>query len=257
MLPNLARRPFVNRRPVQRTALLLWLVGGVLAAGNGLLYWGHISGAGRRHHELEEIASQMAAERQQLEAHRAALGAVDLAWQNDQVRLLNGKIAERTFSWSTLFDRLAEVLPRQVRLVRLQPRVAEGDATGRGGPSVYGESVELAMSGAAQSGEALYAFVDALFTHAAFGRPQLAGERHDEEVEFGLTVNYVPGSGETPAEAAASEETAKVAAAGEAPAAPEDGGEQVAAPADDGEGPAAAPDDGQQAAAAPPARRGR
>ncbi len=192
-LPNLASRPFVNRRPVRRLALLLWLVGGLAFVANGFLYWRHLTGAGRRQDELVEIAAEAERERATLADREAALAQLDLDWQNDQVRFLNYKIAERAFPWSELFDQLTQVLPRGVRLARLQPSVARAETSRREAPTSYGEAVGLAMSGGAESGEALYAFLDALFEHPAFDRPSLARESRGEgEVEFTLTVTYLP-----------------------------------------------------------------
>ncbi len=147
---------------MQRLALLLWLVGAVALLANVVLYWRYVTGAGRRQGELAQIAGDAERERRALEAQREALSAIDLEWQNDQVRFLNGKIAQRTFPWSELFDQLADVLPRGVRLSRLQPNVAETEALGSRALESYGETVALAMNGGAESGEQLYAFLDAL-----------------------------------------------------------------------------------------------
>lgn len=218
-LPNLASRPFVNRRPAQRLALLLWLVGGAACVANGWLYWRYATGAGRRQHELGEIAAQTERERAALTAAEQALADFDLDWQRDQVHFLNYKIAERTFSWSALFDQLAEVLPRGVRLARLQPSVAR-DGPGRRAEATYGDRVALAMNGGAESGEALYAFVDELYGHRAFAEPSLAREsREAQGVEFSLTVTYLPGRAAPAAEAPSAEEPpAEPAVVAEVPA---------------------------------------
>src|SRR6185295_8868399 len=39
---NLARRPFLNSRPVVRIALLLWVLGFLLLLGNVSLFWGYL-----------------------------------------------------------------------------------------------------------------------------------------------------------------------------------------------------------------------
>ena len=44
---NLARRPFINRRPIVRFAALLWLAGILLLAWNVRLYRGHWQGTAR------------------------------------------------------------------------------------------------------------------------------------------------------------------------------------------------------------------
>lgn len=222
-LPNLASRPFINRRPVQRLALLLWLVGGASLVANALLYWRYATGAGRRHEELTQIATDTGRERAALAEREEALGGIDLEWQAEQVRFLDYKIAERTFSWSELFDQLADVLPRGVRLFRLQPSVAKAETSRRRPEATYGERVGLALNGAAESGEDVYALVDALFGHQAFTQPSLSREtRGDEEVEFNLTVTYLPGA------ARSAEGAATAAVAGVEPALPAEPGAEVA-----------------------------
>ena len=52
---------------------------------------------------------------------------------NEQVEFLNERIAERTFPWSLLFERLGEILPLGVRLKSLNPSVRAGP--GGGDPS--------------------------------------------------------------------------------------------------------------------------
>jgi Tfp pilus assembly protein PilN len=222
-LPNLASRPFINRRPVQRLALLLWLAGGASLVANALLYWRYVTGAGRRHEELTQIAADAERERAALTEQQEALSGIDLEWQSEQVRFLDYKIAERTFSWSELFDQLADVLPRGVRLSRLQPSVAQAETSRRRLQATYGESVGLAMNGAAESGEDVYAFVDALFGHQAFAQPSLSREtRGDEEVEFNLTVTYLPGA------VRSTESLATAAAGGVEPALPAEPGAELA-----------------------------
>lgn len=194
--PNLAARPFVNRRPVRRATLLLWISGGLLLFGNLALYWNHFTGFSDRRQRLVDLQQKIESASAEIDELEAELRGLDLAAQNRQVGFLNAKIAERTFPWSELFDRLGEVLPRQVRLYRLTPRVVRdsggsglrADRPGRG-------EVLLNLDGAAETDDALLAFVDALFAHEAFGSPDLGREARKEKrgvVEFSLSVSYLP-----------------------------------------------------------------
>jgi hypothetical protein len=54
------------------------------------------------------------------------------------------------------------------------------------------QRVGLEMNGVARDSDALYGFVDALFAHPAFERPDLQRESHREEVEFTLSAIYLP-----------------------------------------------------------------
>lgn len=200
---NLARRPFLNTRPVNRVSLGLWILGGLLLLGNVTLFWSYLSGSTEKRADLARMREQVEHERQNVGKLEAQLAGLDLGQQNEQVEYLNRKIAERTFSWSLLFDRLAEVLPDDVRLMQLQPAPIGGDersgvrAGRRRGEPLSSDRVPLIIQGEARNDEALLQFVDNLFAHRAFDNPDLAQESRDEEnqnrVRFDLRVTYLPG----------------------------------------------------------------
>jgi Tfp pilus assembly protein PilN len=221
---NLARRPFVNARPVTRVALLLWVLGGLLLLGNVTLFWSYLSGSTEKREELARMREEVERERQAVDRLQARIAGIDLARQNEQVEFLNRKIAERTFSWSLLFDRLTQVLPNDVRLIQLHPTPIAAERPGeqptRGQPR-SSDQVLLSIQGEAKSDEALLQFVDRLFAHPAFKDPDLARETRDEEdqdrLSFELRVTYLPG--ETPQEVIVEE--APVIEEGTPPPAPE------------------------------------
>lgn len=208
-LPNLAARPFVNRRPLHRVAIAAWILGGLLAVFDAGVFWRYASGEGRRQQRTGELEESLAAERARIDAAVDVLAAIDLEWQSEQVRFVNLKADQQSFSWSRLFDQLAEVLPDGVRLARLNPGSRRVDArrlTLEGDGSALPRRVTLTMGGAARDSEALYEFVDALFAHPAFERPDLENEREREEVEFSLSAVYLPGAAPAAGERAPGEE---------------------------------------------------
>jgi Tfp pilus assembly protein PilN len=217
--PNLARRPFANTRPVNRLGIALWVVGALLLAGNVAVYYSYFAGSGDRRADLARLEEQVTLQQRRGAEAETALAGIDLEQQNEQVEFLNRKIAERAFSWSLLFDRLAEVLPSQVRLTSLRPHgVVSGDeGRRRVARRVVVEEgrVALEMAGEAQSGEALLRFVDNLFAHAAFEDPDLAQENVDagDLIEFTLRTQYLPEVAESAAATAAAEPRAAAAAA--------------------------------------------
>lgn len=197
--PNLARRRFANTRPVGRTALALWLVGGVLLAGNVAVYYSYYADSADMRAELAGLERQAARELTTAQSMESALAGLDLEAQNEQVEFLNRKIAERAFSWSLLFDRLAEVLPDDVRLTALRPQGVVSDEDNRGSVRrarqvvVEEGRVNLEIVGEAKSGEALLAFVDNLFAHPVFDDPDLSREALDGGgINFHLVVEYLP-----------------------------------------------------------------
>lgn len=207
---NLSRRPFVNSRPVVRAALLLWLVGTLLLLGNVFLFWSFLSGSTQTRADLDEMEQKVEREQKAVADLEARLAQLDLGQQNEQVAFLNRKIAERTFSWSLLFDRLSEVLPDNVRLIQLQPAAIAGDdrpgsrpapsTTLRGRrPTGSSDRVPLFIQAESKSDEALSEFVDNLFAHPAFDDPDVSRETRDEDndnrLRFDLRVTYIPAAG--------------------------------------------------------------
>jgi Tfp pilus assembly protein PilN len=194
--PNLARRPFLNARPVVRVAALLWLLGGLLLLGNVLVFRKYLS-------DSEDIRGKLAAGRAEIDRQRAdvarleqELAGFDLEGMNEQVEFLNRRIDQRTFSWSLLLDRLAETMPDDIRLSRLQPPTqARGSDVRRSRSEAdEEEGVPLAVTGDARDEEALLVLMDNLFAHPSFANPDLTRERRaDGLTRFDLTVVYRPG----------------------------------------------------------------
>ena len=120
---NLARRPFVNRRPIVRFAVLLWLAGALLLAWNVRLYSGHWQGTAENRALLNKAQQELAAAQQNRDRMAQRLNAIDLGEQNRRASFLNSLIAYRTFPWSPLFDDLEEVLPAEVKLFNVSPVV--------------------------------------------------------------------------------------------------------------------------------------
>lgn len=221
---NLAARPFVNERPVRRAALLLLVGGLLLAAANGWIYTRYVLQRTASAGELERVEAAIESEERQVARLAAELAAADLTQQNRLVEFLNQRIAERTFGWSVLFDRLEDLLPRDVRLVSLTPREAEGSqreraraGEGTGGAATAEQRFDLALVGVAREPEAVLELIDAMFADAAFRDPDLHQESFRAgEVQFTLDVVYLPAVAEALADGAA---TAGATAAPAPPAA--------------------------------------
>jgi Tfp pilus assembly protein PilN len=121
-----------------------------------------------------------------------------LSKQNRQVEFLNSQIAKRTFSWSRLIDRLAEVLPNTVQLRRVTPVVNDPDDARRARRDFDGQqTVSVELVGVTSSNEAILEFVDALFEHPSFVSPDLSSESRRQEGldQFSLRVIYLPEAG--------------------------------------------------------------
>lgn len=239
---NLARNPFLNPRPVKRLALLLWAAGLIFAALNVRLYWSHFTGSSETREQQQALAASIEAEEARVRELRTQLAGYDLEWQNDQSAFLNSKIAERSFSWSQLFDLLGEVLPANVRVSSLSPEFSGGGRRGRSQPT--GSEIEFGIRGIAKDSPVLLEFIDALFEHPSFRDPDLTNESLNDQgmIDFNLSVIYEASPAAPPEEvlaesaeegtAEAAEPPAELATATEAPAA-EPAGETEATPAAD------------------------
>lgn len=228
---NLSRRPFVNSRPVVRTAFALWLLGLLLLLGNVYLFWNYRTGSADKRAEIEQREEQSETEKERVRTLETRLATMDLEQQNAKIDFLNRKIDERTFSWSLLFDRLAAVMPNDVRLKRLTPitssqleerlRVQGASAQRR----VAQGQVLLTITAEAKSDEAVFQFVDNLFrAEQSFRDANWSRRILDEEsniVEYEITVAYLPQGAASPGPAGETpvvvEEEAPAAGAAPAP----------------------------------------
>jgi hypothetical protein len=200
---NLAGRPFGNSRPVVRISLLLWLLGVALLLGNVFLFRSYLSDSADKRARIARGEEQIAKEQKDVQSLQGRLNGYDLVQLNDQIDFLNTQIDARTFSWSLLLDRIAEVQPNDVRLTRLVPltgsktrKEVQGGRNARKGELREGE-VGLSISGVARSDEAPLQLVNHLFAHPAFGDPHLTQEQRADDgsnvVKFELTAIYRPG----------------------------------------------------------------
>jgi Tfp pilus assembly protein PilN len=201
---NLARRPFLNSRPVVRVALLLWLLGLALLLVDLWQFLGYRARSADKRAQIARSEADIERQRAYMARLQKTLDGFDLNAQNQKVDFLNKQIAERTFSWSQLLDRIAERLPNDVRLNRLAPLTGEkaerqlqrtGGASARRPAGASGDLVPLLITGETRSDEALLSFVDSLFK-PPFTDANLAREEREEDgktLKFEISVQYRPG----------------------------------------------------------------
>jgi Tfp pilus assembly protein PilN len=214
---NLAHRPFVNTRPVERVAAILWVLGVVLLAWNLKLFMGYLGSSQATRGKLATLERDIAGEQSANAELQGQVAKLGLEQENREVTFLNRKIEERTFSWSLLFDRLAEVLPDRVRLLRLTPSNVVQREIGLGPRASARElnppPVVLTLHCEAKDDEALLRFVDNLFAYPAFSEPNLENEEREDSglLRFDLTVQYQPNAPTNPTSPAARSRTTRPA----------------------------------------------
>lgn len=193
---NLAANPFVNRRPVTRVTLALAIVAAGFLIADGVLFWRYVRGREDQRELLRHVEGEIVSVRREVTRLERELDGVDLDQDNRRAEFLNRKITERTFGWGLLFDRLAAILPGDVRLVALTPRTLDDRRSprrGRNAAAAVEELVRLEIQGTARRDEAILELVDALFTDPAFTAPNLSREALEQgQTRFSLTVVYRP-----------------------------------------------------------------
>jgi hypothetical protein len=197
LLVNLAGSPFVNRRPVQRFAMAAWALGVLLAGVNVFLWLQYRHDSTALRDRLADTRTAIDAKSQHLVAMNEELQGLGLAGQNAQVEFLNRRIAERTFPWSLLFERIGATLPDGVRILGVNPVFRERAEDRRRPPQVVvapeDELVDFTFQGMARSDQDLYRLVDAFFSSPVFEAPRLHQETSTGgEVQFTVDVRYRP-----------------------------------------------------------------
>jgi len=202
---NLARDPFLNTRLVVRFRQLAWLVGAALLGLNVVLFMQNRRDSTDLREQIRSVRAKIEDEDGEIDRLRATLRRLRPEDQAAQVLFLNQKIRQRTFPWGELFDHIGEVLPRNVRLTSLDPRVASERGVRSRTPVVESQGVELAVDGVAANDQQLYSLLDAFFEHSAFAEPRLAYENRNDNgsVSFSLRVGYLPSAGSTATEGSA------------------------------------------------------
>jgi Tfp pilus assembly protein PilN len=198
---NLARRPFLNSRPVVRASVLLWLLGVLLLLGNVSLFWTYRQRSATKREQITRGEAEIAGQQSASSKLQSQLDSFELETQNRRIDFLNKQIEERTFSWSELLDRVADRLPHDVRLNRLAP------LTGQKAEKEFQRShvarhasrasdqVSLLITGEARNDTELLTFVQSLF-RAPFAEPDLTREERLEDgktLKFEISVQYRPG----------------------------------------------------------------
>ena len=184
IVPNLASRPYLNTRPVWVVTAVAAFMVLIFAVVNTHVWL-------KSSHSLEEqilTYDQLEEEYRRLTAE-VSEQAEDLnrvPWKSlaARVNAVNAVIREHEFSWIGLLDDIERVLPYEVRLTKISPRVDV-------------DSVNLSLVAIGRTRDALLDFFDALIQDPSFSEPTPSSEITPEESGFGyvfnLTVVHHPG----------------------------------------------------------------
>ncbi len=189
IVANLASKPRSNTRPVWVLTWAAVLIGLVLTAVNIRLFLSSNQTLDEQIVRRDMLQLQRDALAGEFSGHAAVLEQVP--WQNlgARIQLVNEVLAEHRFSWSDLLDRLAEVLPWQVRVVTVSPLLGD-------------EGVTLVLEAVSKDRDGFLELLDRMVTDPYFDDPRPSRETWPEggqssEYLFSMRVLYLPeGEGE-------------------------------------------------------------
>ena len=122
---NLATRPFYNERLV-RVLLIAALASAVAWTAVNVTTVVSLSQQGAMLSERVRSEGRAAtAARAEAQKLRGSLNAADIATASRAATEANQLIAQRTFSWTMLFNRVEATLPADVRLTHVEPQTAD------------------------------------------------------------------------------------------------------------------------------------
>ena len=180
---NLATRPFRNN-------VVWWTAFSLCFAFLSAASWYNAYLFQSTGDEIEALTERLRTRQGEFEAlsretqrMTAEISKVDLASLNDQTAFANGIILSRLFSWTSLFDRLEEIIPETIRLRSVRPSISR-------------EGIEVGVDGLAREYGAIIRFEEALLDskYFTFVYPLQETSRASEgEIQFNLAFGYVPG----------------------------------------------------------------
>ena len=184
-LPNRASRPLLDERPVWLATAAALLIGLVLLGLNLHLYFSASQTTGRLEARKKALETERDALVERIEKEKVVLDTVRWKKLTRRVDRVNLALAEHRFSWIGLLHDVGEVLPWQVRLVKIAPRASEN-------------GLALQLVGEAQTSEAIIDLLQNLIDSPHFENPLPRSEESPEGGKatvygFKIDVQYLPG----------------------------------------------------------------
>ncbi|MGD8440046.1 MAG: hypothetical protein PVG53_05895 [Holophagae bacterium] len=181
--PNLASKPHLNTRPVRIVTVVAGVLAVVFAAVNVVVWLDSNRSLKEQLVHLDQLETEH--ERLAAEVAEQAAALDRVPWRSLTARIngVNSVIREHRFSWLSLLDDIERVLPYEVRLTRISPRVGV-------------DSVTLSLEAVGKTRDALLDLLDRMIADPSFSEPTPQSEISPEESGFGyvltLTVQHHP-----------------------------------------------------------------
>jgi Tfp pilus assembly protein PilN len=179
---NLARRPFVDTRPANLTALvLLVLVLGVSFVAVRTVFR-YLDDSRRTRDAIAQLKSEIARLEDERARAEASLSRIDVGALAADVDEANAIALRRAFSWTRFLTRLEKTLPSDVRIgsISLQKGATPAGGAGRARPG-SGESMTVGLVLISRDPNGLPKTIRAFDASPWFERPAPASEDRGEK----------------------------------------------------------------------------
>jgi hypothetical protein len=182
--PNLASRPHLNTRPVWIVTAIAASLALVFAAVNTQVWFKSSRSLEEQILQQEELRQEH--QRLTAEVAQQAEELNRVPWRSlaARVNAVNLVIQEHEFSWIGLLDDIERVLPYEVRLTKITPKVDGGE-------------VNLSLAAVGRTRDALLDLLDSMIEDPSFSDPTPSTEITPEASVSGymlnLTVVHHPG----------------------------------------------------------------
>ncbi len=179
---NLASRPYRDYTPVYAVAIVLALVTGFLMINNIQTAYRYFVNTEETRGEIARVEAETAAETRAAETLERSAEGINVRALAMETAYINAQIAERAFSWSNLLDNMERVLPRNVRLMTLNPDIQpDGD-------------VRLTITARAKGSDGMVTMLRNMLgdPHFADPFPGTDSQNDDGSYSFSLSTTYRP-----------------------------------------------------------------
>jgi DNA primase catalytic subunit len=178
---NLASRPYRDYRPLYAVVVGLSLLIAFLALENIETYYEYTKETKTTRARIEKLESDRAQEERRAEIVASQVARIDVSGLRSQTSFVNAKLAERTFSWSELLDRLENVTADDVRILSITPTFENSG------------NVRLVLRCEGKSADGMIEMLDRFNANPQFSDPFPSNETANETgYQFGITVLYRP-----------------------------------------------------------------
>lgn len=179
---NLASRPYRDYTPVYVVAIVLALITGFLMINNIQTAWRYVGNTEETRAEIARVEAEAANETRAAETLERSAAGINVRALAAETEYINAQIAERAFSWSNLLDTMERVLPRNVRLMTLNPTIhPEG-------------GVDLAITARSKAHDGMINMLRTMLAdpHFSDAFPGNISQNEDGSYSFTLSTTYRP-----------------------------------------------------------------